>query len=67
MLQERHELFSEWPEYEGLVNRASGEIGHWLLLIMVLGEESAQVCNEFGMYIQIGLYEAPILEQEHVR
>ena len=67
MVEERHELVGQGPEFEGTVHRASGEIRHRLLAPIVVGEEPAQICDEFGMCIQIGLEEPPILEQEHIR
>ena len=67
MVEEWHKLVGQGPEFEGTIHRASGEIGHWLLPTMVVGEEPAQICDEFGMCVQIGLKEPPILEKEHIR
>lgn len=67
MVEDWHELVGQGPEFEGPVHRARGEIGHWLWPTMVVGEEPAQICDKFGMRIQIGLKKLPVLEQEHIR
>ena len=66
MVEEWHKLVGQGPEFEGTVHRASGKIGHWLLPTMVVSEEPAQICDEFGMRVQIRLKEPPILEHEHI-